>query len=631
MNGSTDNEYSLTGKKIGNFILLQGVGRGGMGEVYRCRLDYKGVLLGNFSKKERKKEKAKLDSFSEEELMGLVRKHADIKMPVKKEYAIKLTQAMEGTKALKRFKTEARVTMELGAKQKNIISIYDIGKDGNISYYVMDFVPSTINVATISVSETVEVIRHIAGALQYAHNRNIVHRDLKPENILGSFQRPLLTDFGIAKDIDEISLTSTGVVLGTLDYMSPEQATDTKNVNYRSDIYSLGVVFYEYLTNGRLPYGHRLERDVALVEIKSRFVEPMWPNDYLKKSGKKIPGSLQRIVLKAMEKKPHKRFASMDELAYYLKRFEDGKRVWAWISLWRYLRHFYQRNKRLSQTIIGIMGGAFLACIIIVSVLLFTKETWTAAQRMYIQAQNYLKVKDYSGAKHSAEEAIEEIKGVKKLLSFKKLERDEKDFVLDLERDIKGLFNTVVREYPHLYDFSREDHKSRFESNWNILGELVRSTENTIAVKGKGFRYPYRYSRCFDMHIKFTVRNGFTAPFRIWIKSLKKTVYIFIGPEYNRYKTRDRDYPEIVIPVQQKTEAGTWAQLSIAAGTDGKLICTLKKIISADGKFEVLGTSSISPEFESDVTIEFGFGPDANYDISRFSLLPGIMNSGAGE
>jgi hypothetical protein len=284
----------------------------------------------------------------------------------------------------------------------------------------------------------------------------------------------------------------------------------------------------------------------------------------------------------------------------------------------------------VSQAILGVLGGAFLALIIIISVLVFSTQSWTEAQRMYIQAQNYLNVKDYLRAKHSVREAIAEIEGAKDLPSFKKLDQDDKQRVVDLEKDIKGLFTTVVGEYPHIYDFSRKDHISLFRSNWKILGTLGESTEKTISIE-KGFEYPYRYTRCFEMHMKFTVRNGFTAPFRIWIKSLTKTVYIFIGPDYDRYRAGDRDYPEIVIPVQQKTEAGTWARLSIVSEENGKLICTLKKIVSADGKYEILGTSSISPEFDSDVIIRFGFGQDINYDMSRFSLLPGVMNNGKSE
>ena len=628
MNAKAADDYPLTGKKIGNFILLQGIGRGGMGEVYRCRLDYMEILLSSFSKKERKKEKTKLQKFTEEELMELVRKHGDLEIPIKKEYAIKLTQAMEGTKALKRFKTEARVTMDLGAKQKNIISIYDIGRDGNISYYVMDFVPSVIDVATIRAEEAVEVIRHIAGALQYAHNRNIVHRDLKPENILGSVQRPLLTDFGIAKDIDEISLTSTGVVLGTLDYMSPEQATDTKNVNYRSDIYSLGVVLYEYLTNGRLPYGHRLERDVALVEIKSRFVEPMWPNDYLERSGKKIPGGLQRIVLKAMEKKPQKRFSSMDEFASNLKRFEEGKKIWVWISPWRYFRHFYQRNKRISQAIMGILGGSLLAAIIVFAVVMFSKQLWNDAQQAYMKAGNYLNTKKYMEAKKSAEEAREELSWLKQKPKFKKLKQNDKKLVTDLERDINILFNTIVREYPHLYNFSRKGHVELFKENWRIAGSLERSTDDTVIIKGKGFSYPYRYSRYFALHMKFTVRKGFVTPLRVWIRSNDKSVYIFIGPEYDRFKKNDPDYPEILIPVREKTEAGTWAGLSIVSSENGKVTCKLKKIVSAEGRFELLGMSSVSPELESDVSLQFNLGRGTNYDIQQFSLMPASQSAG---
>ena len=124
------------------------------------------------------------------------------------------------------------------------------------------------------------------------------------------------------------------------------------------------------------------------------------------------------------------------------------------------------------------------------------------------------------------------------------------------------------------------------------------------------------------MNLRFTVRKGFTVPLRIWVKSPKKTVYIFIGPNYNSYKKTDSDYPDILIPVKQATEAGTWARLNIISEENGKMTCALKKIVSADGKFELLGKTSISPELDSDVTLRFSFDPGINYDINQFSLLP---------
>ena len=114
-------------------------------------------------------------------------------------------------------------------------------------------------------------MRCIASALDYAHQCGVIHRDLKPENILGDVHNPQLTDFGIAKEIDHsLGLTRTGQIIGTLDYMSPEQATDAKNVDQSSDIYSLGVVLYEFATGGHLPYIHLAERETLLGGFAAR-------------------------------------------------------------------------------------------------------------------------------------------------------------------------------------------------------------------------------------------------------------------------------------------------------------------------------------------------------------------------
>ncbi len=611
----TGDEYPLAGRKIGRFILLEGVGRGGMGEVYRCRLDYMTLLLEKYSGKKRTSMRKKLAKSCEEDLYDLAKTElSDIDIPLKSEYAIKLTQAMEGTKALKRFRTEARVTKELGAKQKNIITIYDIGKEGNISYYVMSYVPSKINARTISRDDAITVIRHIAGALQYAHNRNIVHRDLKPENILGTVQRPLLTDFGIAKDFDEVGLTSTGVVLGTLDYMSPEQATDTKHVDYHSDIYSLGAVLYEYLTNGYLPYSHRMEREVALLEIKSRFVEPMWPNDYLKKSGKPLPSVLEKIVLKALEKKPEKRFKSMDEFSRVLKDFQDGSKVWVWIPPWRYMRHFYQRNKGISRLVIGSFSILLLVSIIFMGAILLKSTAWTPSQKAYERAESYLQ----SGEFYPAKQALEKMKD--ELDSLGKSYKDRPE-TLSLREQHEALLREVMRLYPHSYDFSSDDDAGMFYENWDISGELKRTTAGTIGVIGGNVTSPKPYNRYFRLDIKFMVRRDFSIPLRMTLNSPGRNVYIFIGENYDTYKGNDRDYPEILLLIRKKVEAGTWFILSLESKIDGSLTCRLEQVISRTST-EKLGEHIMAPEFSDEVSFMFDFGGSPNYDISSFTLNP---------
>ncbi|MFH1708114.1 MAG: serine/threonine-protein kinase [Planctomycetota bacterium] len=611
-------EYPLTGKKIGRFILLQGIGRGGMGEVYRCRLDYINLLLDLNPRDARAGVRNQLRNMPEDELIEQMKARITLDIPLKKEYAIKVTQAMEGTKALRRFVTESRVTSELGAKQKNIISIYDIGKDGNISYYVMDYMPPAINARMITRDEAIHVVRCIAGALQYAHNRNIVHRDLKPENILGTVQRPILTDFGIAKDIDEVGLTSTGVVLGTLDYMSPEQATDTKNVDYHSDIYSLGVVLYEYLTRGYLPYAHRTEREVALVEIKSRFVEPMWPNDYLRRTGAPIPVPLERIVLRALEKNSAHRFKSMDEFARQLARYQEGRRVWLWISPVRRLRHYYQRNQGLCRVGGSILAAVFLAAIVTWLVLIFSREPWSAAAEYLVAGERAFAAGDAFQAKGQAELARDELQ----LFLEKERYRTRRE-VITLKARLDAFTAAVTRHYPHDYRFSDERDAERFRANWKIDGRCKRTSAETIAVMGgRGFSNPYAYDRCFNLGLRFTVRGGFVEPLTVRIRDRDRSVLVIVASAATVPRVTAPNELPVVIPVAGEIDAGTWLVLSVTSGPDGTLEAALARIISADGKTEGMGAVRVLPAFGGDVRVSVDPGAAGAVNLARFTLLP---------
>lgn len=611
-----DSEYPLTGKKIGRFVLQEGIGRGGMGEVYRCRLDYINLLLENVPKSRRSAERRKLRNYCEEELQELAEDRLDLDISVK-EYAMKVTQAMEGTKALERFKIEARVTKELGT-HKNIINIYDRGKDRIIHYFIMDHAPPEIHYKTIKRDDAIHVVRCIASALQYAHNRNIVHRDLKPENILGTVRKPLLTDFGIAKDIDEVSLTSTGVVLGTLDYMSPEQATDTKNVDYRSDIYSLGVVLYEYLTNGCLPYAHRAEREVALLEIKSKYVEPMWPRDYCGTGEKRIPWDLEKIVLKCLEKNPEKRFESIDELSEQLRRYQEGRHIWIWISPSRHIRHFYQRNRGISRLLLGVLGALLLFLIIFLGIMTFGKKFLDQARGYYERASFFLAQNDFPKAKEEVEKSIAQLQWL-----HQKPEDKNNPDVIELREQVKELFKQIIEFYPHVYDFSSDNDMDLFENNWNIDKSLTRTTEDTVAVEGNGFRSHFSYTRYFKLSMRFTVRSaGLDAPLRIWLEGKDKKVYIFIGKSYNKYKDKDEDYPDILLLATEHIAQGAWINLTLESSPKGSLLCSLEKIVSADGKTEVIGHGAISPELKTSVKLHFYLGGEKNYNIHLFSLVP---------
>ena len=185
-----------------------------------------------------------------------------------------------------RFAREARSLARLN--HPNIVSIFDSGESDGLFYFIMEFVDGTnlrqsLQAKQISPREALGIVPVICDALQYAHDMGIVHRDIKPENVLLDKKGRLkIADFGLAKLINpttpDVTLTQTGLMMGTPKYMAPEQIDRPAEVDHRADIYSLGVVFYEMLT-GELPLGRfalpsqRVQIDVRLDEVVLRTLE----------------------------------------------------------------------------------------------------------------------------------------------------------------------------------------------------------------------------------------------------------------------------------------------------------------------------------------------------------------------
>ena len=198
-----------------------------------------------------------------------------------------------------RFVRESRTLAQLN--HPNIVTVFDCGKVGSLFYLVMEYVDGVnlreaLRDGALGPADSLEVIRQICDALQYAHDQGVVHRDIKPENILLDGRgRVQIADFGLAKLLGrtpiDISLTATNQILGTYRYMAPEQIERPLSVDHRADIYSLGVVLYELLT-GELPLG--------------RFALPSERGT--------IDAGLDRVVLRALERDPARRYQHASEL-----------------------------------------------------------------------------------------------------------------------------------------------------------------------------------------------------------------------------------------------------------------------------------------------------------------------------
>jgi len=253
--------------------------------------------------------------------MGVVYKAEDLKLgrPVAIKFLPSHLASSEENKA--RFMREAKSAAALN--HPNILGIYEIDEENSSLFLVMEFVdgetlktyiPKISKGTGLPVEQAIDWIEQISNGLKTAHSINIIHRDIKTENIMITKDGRLkIMDFGLAKLKNQAGLTKTGTSLGTLSYMSPEQSHGVPADN-RSDIWSLGVVFYEILT-GELPF--KSEHEAGLFYVIAN-EPPAAPNML----NKKIPHQIDSIVMKMLEKEPDKRFQNIDEL---LKALNEAK------------------------------------------------------------------------------------------------------------------------------------------------------------------------------------------------------------------------------------------------------------------------------------------------------------------
>lgn len=219
---------------------------------------------------------------------------------------------------VEKFTREATSVASLS--DNNIVNIYDVGAEKNINYIVMEYVKGKTlkqiidEERCLSPYKTVNFASQIARALDCAHKNNIIHRDIKPHNILVTEDGIIkVTDFGIAKSPNSVTITNTNKIMGSAHYFSPEQARGGF-VDSRTDIYSLGVVMYE-MSVGKVPYDAESPVSVALKHIQEQVVPPNQFN-------LGIPNGLNSVILKAMEKEPIKRYQSAKEIIYDLENLK---------------------------------------------------------------------------------------------------------------------------------------------------------------------------------------------------------------------------------------------------------------------------------------------------------------------
>ncbi len=248
--------------------------------------------------------------------MGIVYRARDRRLDV--EVAVKLLNADRAAdpETLERFERELVLARQVS--HPGVVRIHDIGQDGNLHFLTMDFVPGRSLKAVLEedgplpAERAAAVGRDLAAALAAAHDKGVVHRDLKPANVLMDEEgRARITDFGVARSLSVRGPTRTGHVLGTPDYLSPEQALG-ESVDGRSDIYALGLVLYE-MVSGELPFSTDSADESLAQRLAGR------PRD-LTKTGARVPAWLESIIGRCLARNREERYQEARDLQVDLER-----------------------------------------------------------------------------------------------------------------------------------------------------------------------------------------------------------------------------------------------------------------------------------------------------------------------
>ncbi len=274
--------------RLGPYLLLEEVGRGGMGTVFRARHTALGRIV-----------------------------------------ALKVFPTGPATQPeqVQRFQREGRLAA--GLHHPGIVAVHDLGFDEGSHYLAMDFLPGRTLESWIAelppADASAVVVEKVARAVHYAHGQGVVHRDLKPANVmLDDALEPVVTDFGLAKaflgDAVDGSLTRTGTVFGTPQYMSPEQAAGCNRlVGPPADVYALGAILYHAMT-GVAPYRGDSPGDVLLQILRE-------PPPHPRELAPAVPAALEQIILRAMARDPDRRYPDAAALADDLRRFIDREPI----------------------------------------------------------------------------------------------------------------------------------------------------------------------------------------------------------------------------------------------------------------------------------------------------------------
>jgi len=333
---------SSSQKQLGDFRILREVGRGGMGAVYEAE-----------------------------------------QISLRRRVALKVLRfgTVSDPDAIERFKREAETVAHL--HHTNIVPIFAVGSEHGVNFYAMQFIEGrSLDQVLRDEGKPTAPDRvaawglQAAEALAHAHARGVIHRDVKPSNLIldGAEERIWLTDFGLAKRLDDVTLSMTGALLGTPRYMSPEQAAAAHHrLDDRTDIYSLGASLYELVTGKPVFAGDSPHNLISQI----LHADPEPP----RKHRPSLPRDLETILMKCLSKEPGRRYESARQLADDLRAFLDGRPIAARrASYFERATRWFKRQRRS----VALTAGAVAATLLLVVLGVVGSYSWQRSQLAFV-------------------------------------------------------------------------------------------------------------------------------------------------------------------------------------------------------------------------------------------------------
>jgi serine/threonine protein kinase len=470
--------------------------------------------------------------------MGKVYKALD--REVEEKVALKLIkpEIAAEEKTIKRFRNELRFARKIS--HKNVCRMFDLNKEGDTHYITMEYVPgedlksSLRRMGPLSVGKAVIIAKQVCEGLEEAHRLGVVHRDLKPQNIMIDREgNARIMDFGIARSLEAKGITEEGLIIGTPEYMSPEQV-EGKKVDQRSDVYSMGVILYEMVT-GRVPFEGKTPLSVASKHMTQVPVEPRELNA-------QIPEDLSRVIMKCMEKEKEGRYQGTVELLSDLKKIEKGIPS---------TERIVPEKKPLTSKEITLTFGlkkVLIPAVVIVAVVIIGIVIWRFILQPEVSETSMpqppaAKIEEYSTAGNkywknkNYSEAFNQFKKI--------LEIEPKNFEaqLSLASVLKeqGKTDKAIQEFENAIDLNKEDPRS-----YRSLGELFEQKQESDKIV-------LYYKKYLEVSPK--------APDFQKINQLVKNIEAQLHPPVKQ----DKSAPEPTVAKKEKVDISSKLNLGIKA------------------------------------------------------------------